>query len=108
MSKIVTWCIGLALAGALAECGQSAAAVRAAGLWGRAIEVPGLGALNRGGEAAVNSVACGSAGNCAAGGGPPDGGGHTQGVGGRGRGGRRGEANEGPRPRAPDNGPGAE
>ncbi len=80
MSKIVTWCIGLALAGALAECGQSAAAVRAAGLWGRAIEVPGLGALNRGGEAAVNSVACGSAGNCAAGGSYLDGVGNYQGF----------------------------
>ena len=68
MSKIVTWCIGLALAGALAGCGQSAAAVRAAGSWGRAIEVPGLAALNTGGDAEVSSVSCASAGNCAAGG----------------------------------------
>ena len=37
------------------------------GVWGQAIEVPGLGALNKG-EAAVNSVSCGSAGSCAAGG----------------------------------------
>jgi hypothetical protein len=80
MSKIVTWCIGLALVGALAGCGQSAAAVRAAGLWGRAIEVPGLGALNKGGEAAVNSVACGSAGNCAAGGSYLDSVGNNQGF----------------------------
>ena len=36
--------------------------------WGVAIEVPGMAALNRGGYAAVNSVSCGSAGNCGAGG----------------------------------------
>ncbi len=38
------------------------------GRWGKAIEVPGLAALNTGGFAHVNSVSCGSAGNCAAGG----------------------------------------
>jgi hypothetical protein len=38
------------------------------GVWGKAIEVPGLGALNRGGDAGVLSVSCGSAGSCAAGG----------------------------------------
>jgi len=42
------------------------------GVWGRAIEVPGLAALNTGSDgqpgAAVTSVSCGSAGNCAAGG----------------------------------------
>ena len=56
MSKIITWCTGLALAGALAGCGQPAARTAgpqggAAGPWGRAIEVPGLAALNRGGDA---------------------------------------------------------
>jgi hypothetical protein len=35
---------------------------------GTAIQVPGLAALNVGGEAAVNAVSCGSPGNCAAGG----------------------------------------
>ena len=40
----------------------------AAGVWGTAIEVPGLGALNQGGDASVGSVSCTSAGNCAAGG----------------------------------------
>ena len=69
----MTWCAGLAVAGALAGCGQAAAARtagssgRAIGSWGRAIEVPGLGALNKG-DADVASVSCGSAGNCAAGG----------------------------------------
>ena len=43
-------------------------AVRPAGSWGTAIEVPGLGALNTGGAAYVTSVSCGSAGSCAAGG----------------------------------------
>ncbi len=38
------------------------------GVWGQAIEVPGLGALNTGGDADVYSVSCASAGNCAAGG----------------------------------------
>ncbi len=50
----------------------AAAAVPAAGgpvrSWGRAIEVPGLAALNKGGKGDVVSVSCGSAGNCAAGG----------------------------------------
>jgi len=37
------------------------------GRWGTAIEVPGLGAMNKG-LAQVWSVSCASAGNCAAGG----------------------------------------
>ena len=45
-----------------------AATVRAAGSWGRAIEVPGLGALNKGLEAEVSSVSCASPGYCAGGG----------------------------------------
>jgi len=50
------------------------------GVWGRAIEVPGLGALNTGGVAGVRSVSCASAGNCAAAGGYADGHGHAQGF----------------------------
>jgi len=42
--------------------------------------VPGLGALNRGGDAFVGSVSCGSAGNCAAGGYYTDSGRHQQGF----------------------------
>jgi hypothetical protein len=38
------------------------------GVWGRAIEVPGLGALNTNGDAGLLSVSCVSPGNCAAGG----------------------------------------
>jgi hypothetical protein len=60
-----------AVAGGLAGGGAVPAAravVPAAGSWGRAIEVPGLGALNTGGDAQVTSVSCTSAGSCAAGG----------------------------------------
>ena len=64
----MTWCAGLALAGAVAGCGGGVAA----GSWGRAIEVPGLGALNKGADAidvaGVSSLSCASTGNCAAGG----------------------------------------
>jgi len=47
---------------------SAAASTPPAGSWGKAIEVPGLGALNRDGFAEVRSVSCGSAGNCVAGG----------------------------------------
>ena len=39
------------------------------GRWGKAIEIPGLGALNTGGGAFVFSVSCAPAGGCAAAGG---------------------------------------
>jgi hypothetical protein len=48
------------------------------GTWGTAIEIPGLGGLNAGGNASVTSVSCHSAGNCAAGGTYTGGAGHTQ------------------------------
>src|SRR5262245_59394988 len=38
------------------------------GSWGRAMAVPGLAALSRGGSAEVRSVSCGGPGSCAAGG----------------------------------------
>ena len=38
------------------------------GTWRTAVEVPGTGALNRGGNAGITSVSCASAGNCSAGG----------------------------------------
>ena len=47
---------------------RAAGAARAARSWGTAIEVPGLGALNKGRFAEVTSVSCASTGNCAAGG----------------------------------------
>src|SRR5215471_9801536 len=48
------------------------------GTWGKAIEVPGSGARNKGGFAVVGSVSCASAGNCAAGGIYADGSGQRQ------------------------------
>jgi D-alanine-D-alanine ligase-like ATP-grasp enzyme len=36
------------------------------GKWGRAKQVPAIGALNAGGKAEVNSVSCGAAGDCSA------------------------------------------
>jgi len=59
---------------------QGFVAVERNGRWRQAIEVPGLGALNRGGPAQVDQVSCASAGNCAAGGFYRDGGGHQQGF----------------------------
>jgi hypothetical protein len=56
------------------------------GVWGQAIEVPGLGTLNAGGGtepgggAEVLSVSCASAGNCAVGGGYTDSSGGPQGF----------------------------
>jgi hypothetical protein len=44
----------------------SAGAVLAEGSWGRAVGVPGLVALNKGGFASVRSVSCAPPGNCAA------------------------------------------
>jgi hypothetical protein len=48
------------------------------GAWGKAMEVPGLAALNAGGFARVKSVSCASAGNCGAGGFYTDGASHLQ------------------------------
>jgi YVTN family beta-propeller protein len=36
------------------------------GTWHKAIEVPGIAALNKGGSSRVNSISCASAGNCSA------------------------------------------
>jgi hypothetical protein len=49
-----------------------------ASAWGTAREVPGTAALNAGGNAAVDSVSCTSAGNCSAGGSYKDSSGHQQ------------------------------
>jgi hypothetical protein len=46
------------------------------GTWGKAIEVPGTAALDKGAGAGVDSVSCASAGNCAAGGAYTDSAGH--------------------------------
>jgi hypothetical protein len=48
------------------------------GVWGNAIEVPGTGTLNSGGNAGVSSVSCPAAGDCTAAGSYKDGSGHVQ------------------------------
>ena len=47
------------------------------GRWRTALQVPGIAALNTG-DAVINSVSCGSVGNCSAGGSYTDGAGHSQ------------------------------
>jgi hypothetical protein len=51
---------------------------QAGGTWGKAEQVPGIATLNKGGNAQVNSVSCGSAGTCSAGGYYQDSSGVTQ------------------------------
>jgi hypothetical protein len=48
------------------------------GHWGKAIQLPGLAAINAGGSANLDVLSCGAAGNCAAGGLYRDGKGHNQ------------------------------
>jgi hypothetical protein len=48
------------------------------GVWGKATEVPGTAILNSSGYAELNSISCGSAGNCSAGGSYRDGSGRDQ------------------------------
>ena len=50
------------------------------GVWGQATGVPGLAALNRGGDAGFDSVSCLPAGSCTAGGWYTDRRGHWQGF----------------------------
>jgi hypothetical protein len=50
------------------------------GRWGKAIEVPGTAALNRGEDAGIFSVSCASAGNCTAGGAYADSSGKQEGL----------------------------
>ena len=52
----------------VAVAGTPAVAVTAHGGWGQAAEVPGLGALNQGGNAGISAISCGAAGDCSAGG----------------------------------------
>ena len=47
---------------------QALVVTQTGGTWGTAKEVPGIGALNAGGSARVDSLSCGAAGNCSAGG----------------------------------------
>ncbi len=74
---------GVATAGvadAWAVPATSASAATTAGGWGKATGVPGLAALNKGGNAGVSGVSCPSAGNCAAAGNYLDGHGRGEGF----------------------------
>ena len=79
LAGAVAWCVSLAVPGG-AEAGAAPSAGRAvtAGVWGKAIEVPGTGALNKGGNAQPVFVSCPSAGNCGGGGAYFDGTGDLQ------------------------------
>jgi len=57
---------------------RASSTVIAAGIWGKAEQVPGTASLNAGGHASVSVVSCSSAGNCGAGGSYTDGAGHVQ------------------------------
>ncbi len=48
--------------------GQAFLVKETKGTWRTAREVPGTASLNKGGDAAIRSVSCASAGNCSAGG----------------------------------------
>ena len=53
---------------------------QAHGTWAKAIEVPGTAALNKDGEAGINSLSCAAPGRCSAGGFYADGHGKLQGF----------------------------
>jgi hypothetical protein len=67
---------GQAMAGTAMPASAEVAA--AAGTWQTAQNVPGVNALNKGGQAQIQSVSCASAGNCSAGGYYTDGSGRRQ------------------------------
>jgi hypothetical protein len=69
---------GASAAGAATDAAADARAAASGGTWGTAAEVPGTAALNKGGDAAITSVSCVSAGNCSAGGYYKDSSGHVQ------------------------------
>jgi hypothetical protein len=59
---------GVASAGAVATTSLIAGRAGSGGTWGKAIQVPGMTALDQGGRAGISAVSCASAGNCSAGG----------------------------------------
>jgi hypothetical protein len=60
--------------------GAAAGTAAAGGTWGTATRVPGLAALNAGGNAQISSLSCASAGNCGGGGDYFDAAGNMQGF----------------------------
>ena len=67
-----------AQAGARTDRIAGAQAAVLSGTWHIAQKVPGVAILNKGGNAQIQSVSCGSAGNCSAGGYYTNGSGHHQ------------------------------
>ena len=64
----------------VAISGRGFVAIERNGRWGRAVEVPGLRALDKGGNSFVGSLSCPSPGHCAAGGSFTDRSHHNQGF----------------------------
>jgi len=65
---MVAAAVGSVLAGAATVAAAEARPAMASGTWGTAHPIPGLAALNVGGDAWINMVSCASAGNCSVGG----------------------------------------
>ena len=61
-----------------ADMAQPFVASERNGTWGKAIEVPGIKALNVGGNGGITGLSCGAVGDCSAGGTYQDGSGHAQ------------------------------
>lgn len=57
---------------------QALVASQPKGIWGKARQAPGSGALNTGGQAAITGLSCAGTGQCSAGGVYADGSGHNQ------------------------------
>src|SRR5207244_2588604 len=68
VAAVAAAALWLALPGGPTAAAASARALAPAGIWGNAREVPGIAALNTGGQAQITAVSCASAGNCSAGG----------------------------------------
>jgi cytochrome c551/c552 len=67
-SRLCTVLIGTGVTLALGTGWSTAHDGVVPGTWGTAVEVPGIAALNQGGNAQIDSVSCASAGNCSVGG----------------------------------------
>jgi len=67
-AMMVAAAVGSVLAGAATVAAAEARPAMASGTWGTAHPIPGLAALNVGGDAWINMVSCASAGNCSVGG----------------------------------------
>jgi hypothetical protein len=94
LAAVSAVCVGIGAGASVTPTVAGAAAARVH--WGKAEPVPGLAALNKGYNAAVDAIACWGAGGCVAGGSYTDRQGHVQAFVARERKGRWGEAIEVP------------